>query len=115
MVSTWNQMAARLAPVIGWTGVHILLGRALQVTSKDIPWLLLAENPETGAGQLDSLLACIEARDPDSAAEASYALLVTLTDLLASMIGNTLTDQLLDPVWSPPPDSHQKENAPWKE
>lgn len=112
LISTWNQIAVRLAPVIGWAGVHILLGRARQIASKDVPWLLPAEHSGPGAGQLDSLLAALEARDSDTAAEASYVLLATLTDLLASLIGNTLTDQLLDPVWSSPPDSHQKESAP---
>ncbi len=109
-VGTWNQMATRLAPVIGGTGVHILLDRALQIASKTTPCLLLAGNPPPGAAQLDSLRACIEALDAESAVEASYALLASFTDLLASLIGNVLTDQLLDPAWSSPPDSFQKEN-----
>ena len=111
-VGTWNQMAARLVPVVGGTGVHILLSRALQIASKNTPRLLLAGTPEPGATQLDNLRACIEAHDANSAAEASYALLATFTDLLASLIGNDLTDQLLDPAWSSPPDSPQKENTP---
>ncbi len=111
-ISTWNQVAARLAPVIGWTGVHILLARALQITRKDTPWLVLSGNPAPGAAQLDSLRACIAARDSDSAIEASYAVLANCTDLLASLIGNDLTDQLLDQQWASPPDALQKEIAP---
>lgn len=107
----WQQVAARLAPVIGSRGVHILFKRALHLAGKDFPWLIVAGN-DNGSIELAGLLVCFEARPVDSARAASYALLTTFIDLLASMIGKSLTSRLLDPIWTPAPSASEQENAP---
>lgn len=109
-VGIWQQVAARLAPVIGWRGVHVLFSRAVHVMRKDFPALRIADEGEPGAARFASLRAWLETRETDSAADASYALLVIFTDLLANLIGESLTDRLLNPVWASPPASEQ-ENA----
>lgn len=109
-VGIWQQVAAQLAPVIGWRGVHVVFSRAVHVMRKDFPTLLITADREPGAAQFASLRAWLEARTADSAAKASYALLTTFTDLLANLIGESLTDRLLNPVWASPPASEQ-ENA----
>jgi len=105
----WHQVSARLAPVIGARGVDALFSRSLQLTSAAFPWLaIIGENMESA-----DLLANIETRlawrEPETALEVSYTLLVTFTELMATLIGESLTGRLLDPVWVPPSPASEKE------
>jgi hypothetical protein len=104
-LSIWQQVAARLALIIGGRGVDVLLRRALHLTNTAFPWLAIAEDHRNSAALLASLKARLAGREPDVAMEASITLLVTFTDLLVTLIGESLTDSLLRPVWasrSPP-------------
>jgi len=98
---TWNQMAAQLEPVIGTHGVEALFKRSLHLTSATFPWLA---PPDEDLG--DTLPARVAIRlagcEADTAAQASYSLLVTFTELLATLIGHSLTKRLLAPAWIPP-------------
>ena len=98
-LGTWRQIAVRLEPVIGARGVDVLFGRSLYLTSKNFPWLASAAVHGNSAASLASLSACFETRDTGAAAEAGFALLVAFTELLASLIGEPLTERLLGAVW----------------
>jgi hypothetical protein len=113
VVRTWQSMAAQLEPVIGVRGVNVLLERALHLTGKKFPWLAQAEptgaatpTPTPTAIQLQARFA---RRDATEAAEAGCALLVTFTELLASLVGEPLTERLLATVWldTPPPPAQE--------
>jgi hypothetical protein len=101
-LSTWGHVADRLAPVIGRRGIDALFNRSLHVTCKTFPWLAIGGEEVNGAAQLAGLRMRLAGRDPEAAAEASYVLLVTFTVLLATLIGESLTERLLEPVWMPP-------------
>lgn len=108
-ISTWHQMVAQLAPVIGVRGVDVLFSRALHLASTSFPWLAFAEEQEVGAAQQASFKAQLEISETAVAAEASCTLLVTFTEQLATLIGSPLTERLLRPVWaSPSPASDQE-------
>lgn len=111
-VSTWQQMAVRLAPVIGWRGVDVLFSRALYLTGSRYPWLAVAAEDGNGVAQAASFRTRLETQKADVAAAASCALLVTFTELLATLIGDALTERLLRPVWAPPPSASEEETAP---
>jgi hypothetical protein len=98
----WRQVAARLAPVIGARGVDVLFSRALHVTSRALPWLALPGEGGDSAAVLASLKARLAGREAAEAAESGSALLVTFTELLATLIGEPLTERLLGTVWVPP-------------
>ncbi|MEJ1962285.1 MAG: hypothetical protein WDO56_12345 [Gammaproteobacteria bacterium] len=104
-------MIARLAPVIGARGVDVLFRRALHLTSTAFPWLQLARDHEGGIAVLESVTMRLAGQEASSAAEASHALLVTFTELLATLIGETLTERLLGPVWAPPLTAPQQETG----
>jgi len=110
-ISTWRQVTEQLAPVIGERGVDALVGRSLHVSSKTYPWLAIAASEEKGASRLDRLQSRLIDRDPAAAAEASALLLLTFATLLATMIGEALTERLLEPVWGSPEEGAQQENA----
>lgn len=99
VLATWSAMAERLSPVIGVKGVDVLFRRALQLTGKTFPWLAIAEGYGTGATLLKGLKARFEAQDAALATEAGNALLGLFTDLLSSLLGASLTERLLSPVW----------------
>lgn len=109
VLGVWHQMAHRLVPVIGTRGVDAVLNRSLYLTSKTYPWLAIACNGENSALLIAGLRECIASRETVDATEASQTLLANFTELLATLIGVSLTLRLLAPVWVPPaPDSEQE-------
>lgn len=108
-LSTWHQVAVRLVPVIGARGVDALFNRSLHVTSKTYPWLAVDGHDENVAILLSGLRARIATRELIDAVEACHALLVNFTELLASLIGDSLTKRLLLTVWVPEPTESEQE------
>ena len=100
-ITTWHQMAGRLAPVIGVQGVNVLLSRSLHLTSATFPWLVNPGDRGSNAAQLVTLKDRLAGCKPEDSAAASYALLVTFTELLTTLIGAPLTGRLLSPLWEP--------------
>jgi hypothetical protein len=105
-------VADRLAPVIGAQGVDVLFSRSLHLTSAAFPWLATAGDRGGSTAQLASLKARLAGRELDISAEASCALLVTFTELLATLIGESLTGRLLGPIWAPQSPASEQETAP---
>jgi hypothetical protein len=56
-------------------------------------------------------MVCLTGQLASTAAEASYMLLLTFTELLATLIGESLTTRILAPVWAPPSFSSGQESA----
>ena len=110
-LSTWLLVATQLTPVIGVRGVDALFVRSLHITSKTFPWLTTVGHDESGYARLASLRARLVERELADAAEASYTLLATFTEMLASLIGESLTERLLEPVWASPSEKFDQENA----
>jgi hypothetical protein len=106
-----REVARCLAPLIGSRGVDALVSRSLQLTVPAFPWLGLTGEHGNVMGSLASFKARLEVRDPMVVTEASVALLVTFTDLLVTMIGASLTDRLLGPIWAAPAPSPEEETA----
>lgn len=101
-ISIWQQISVRLVRVIGVRGVDALFCRALHLTARSFPFLLIAGNHRDRVALLANLRACLETRETLVASELGYALLVTFTELLATLIGESLTQRLLLPVWVAP-------------
>ncbi|ACU90321.1 hypothetical protein Dbac_2239 [Desulfomicrobium baculatum DSM 4028] len=108
---TWLLMSAQLTPVIGGNGVEAILKRSVHLTSVVFPWMTIPD----AQMDIDSLPVRINAllagREPVAAAQASSSLLITFTELLATLIGNSLTRRLLDPVWITAPDVVEQEKT----
>ncbi|MGK2944647.1 MAG: hypothetical protein ACSLFC_07895 [Desulfuromonadales bacterium] len=107
--STWRQVAALLTPVIGARGVDVIFRRALSLTSKIFQWLALGEAQGDSVALLVSLKAQLAGQETDVAAEAGCTLMVTFIELLTTLIGESLTERMVSPVWaSPLPPSEQE-------
>jgi hypothetical protein len=111
-ISTWHEASARLSPVIGGQGIDVLLRRSLHVAGKT--FLALAE--PTHEARNNELLTNLQVRlagcETALAVEASNALLVTFTELMSSLIGESLTERLLAPIWAPSLPASDQKGAP---
>jgi hypothetical protein len=98
IVSSWKTIEAALTPIIGRKGVAALYGRSLYLAGAHHPWL---QELQVAEGDMDlARLATVLARQGSAAAAAAGgAHLQTLYELLGSLIGPSLTGQLLAPAW----------------
>ena len=101
-LDTWREMVALLTPVIGARGVDVLLRRSLHLACARFPFLGVAPDEADGAALLAGLEARLAGSDAAVALQASHALLVLFIELLATLIGEPLTERLLGAVWAPP-------------
>ncbi len=101
MVVLWRQISARLAPVIGARGVDVLFSRALYLARRSFSSVGVSGDTQLGPASLDSIMASLGRQGPGVAESASCELLYSFTVLLATLIGDSLTDRLLGPVWAP--------------
>ena len=98
-LGAWQDVAVRLSPVIGAGGVDALFRRSLYLASATYSWMASAEDDENSAEVLASFKKRLAARETTVSAEAGCILLETFTELLEALIGNSLTERLLNPVW----------------
>lgn len=101
-VAIWRDVGIALSPIIGQAGVDALFKRSIYLTRTTHPCLAsVFENQ----AQPDALAAlqCVLAQQPSATAvTANSALLQNFQDLLISLIGLSLTERLLRPVWDQP-------------
>jgi hypothetical protein len=107
MAAVWQQLAARLEPVIGARGVEVVFDRALKLTAACRPALKIGDRGD-GAAPLANFTTCLGGLETHQAIEASFILLATFIELLATLIGESLTKRLIDPVLAGLPDSEQE-------
>jgi hypothetical protein len=100
--NAWRQVTVLLTPVIGARGVDVIFRRSLYLTSKSFPWLAFGEEHGGSAVLLVNLKARMSNRDAEIAIEASCALVATFIELLTTLIGESLTERLVRPVWAFP-------------
>ncbi|HSI43987.1 MAG TPA: hypothetical protein VK949_06550 [Methylotenera sp.] len=98
IVTLWQEVVGRLEPIIGDRGTEVVFSRSLYLTNKEFPWIVLADNTSSSATQIQLFLESFEGRDSNLLSKASYKLLSTFSQLLASLIGEPLTQRLLTPV-----------------
>jgi hypothetical protein len=63
------------------------------------PWLAVDELPTQTDQLLAQLRTCFETQAPVQASAANSLLLITFTDILASLIGEALTTSILRSAW----------------
>lgn len=100
LASIWQEIDAVLSPIIGGPGVAMLYRRSHHLVGPAFPWLASASGDSQGGMDLEALDAALAAQDVVAAASACGVLLQTFHELLASLIGASLTEQLLLPVWA---------------
>lgn len=103
MTSTWQQIEQALTPILGARGVAALFKRALFLSKDRFPWLeeaFVAIEASSEPSALDSFGLALSRQSAATAAAGAGAFLSTFHAVLASMIGPTLTERLLQSVWA---------------
>ncbi|HEY9099318.1 MAG TPA: hypothetical protein VIN38_10645 [Thiobacillus sp.] len=95
----WEQMSSRIISIIGAGGFHSLYARSLFMTQSHFPWLTADALPTQADQLFAQLKKCLGSQPPAQASAANSLLLVTFTDILASLIGEALTTSILRSAW----------------
>ena len=101
-VALWHEIDCHLHPIIGHRGVAALFNRSLTLVASSHPWLAL--DPPAVAAAIDpaALRAALVQQPTETAGNGASALFHAFHGLLASLVGQSLTERLLLPVWAPP-------------
>ncbi|QDW66024.1 hypothetical protein [Luteimonas granuli] len=112
-VSLWTGVAHALVPIIGQRGMSALYERALHLASAQHKWLEQARGADADDGLPGfSLLAAAASNQRQDDAIAAIAILFETFDrLLVTLIGASLTERLLQPVWDVPSASPTRQDT----
>jgi hypothetical protein len=111
VASIWRDIDQALHPIVGHRGVLALYNRSLALASVHHPWLAAGHLGALAAIDASALRAALVQQPPAEAAAGGSALLQRFRELLSSLIGASLTDRLLRPVWAPTPGASPLEDA----
>jgi hypothetical protein len=102
-VAVWQELDAALSPILGRRGVAALFKRSLLLTVPAHISLVATHWDVETDGDFESLRASLKQQSVANAIAANGALLQQFTDLLATLIGKSLTERLLQSVLDNPP------------
>jgi hypothetical protein len=100
VVAIWREIDATLRPILGQRGVASLYRRSLHLTTAAHPWFAGMQDATHPALDLAALEATLAAQDKLEAAAGAGDLLQAFHELLDSLVGTSLTDQLLSSIWA---------------
>jgi len=105
-ISLWVGLAAELGLLIGDGGFVPLYVRSVHLSVASFPWLRPISDAAplpSGNSRFSELKRSLDGREPGEASQASAALLNTFIDMLAGLIGETLTIGILRSAWANTP------------
>ena len=98
-VVLWEQMAVEIISIVGEGGFNSLYARSVFLTQTTFPWLAACGLSQQSDRRFAALKIGFEAQVPAPARAANNLLLITFTDILVSLIGDQLTDNILHSAW----------------
>ena len=101
MVTIWQEIDTALTPIIGKRGVVALYKRSLFLLKPTDPWLAEMHEGVQKDIDLPTLKSVVVQQDRATAAIGGAAFLRTFHELLATLVGLSLTERLLRSVWPP--------------
>ncbi len=100
VATTLRGIDQALAPIVGQRGMAALYKRSLHLSRPMHAWLPVAAEGADAGADLAALAAALATRTSADAAAASTELLASFRALLTTLIGESLTERLLRPVWA---------------
>jgi hypothetical protein len=98
-ISLWEQIAIQIISIVGEGGFNSLYTRSIYLTQSIFPWLAAVPlSPQTDC-RFAELKMSLEGQTPAQVRAANSLLLITFTDILASLIGEELTSSILRSAW----------------
>lgn len=97
---SWERVAFQLTPLIGEAGFRSLYARAVHLVIPNCPRLTPARQSQPLEALLQKLKQDLEILDSAEAVRTSNLLLATFTELLSTLIGESLTSRVLHSAWT---------------
>lgn len=99
IVAVWHEIDNVLTPILGQLGFAGLYRRSLQLTATHYPWLSMTSKDVQTNMDLIAVHAQFVKQNQVTAEAGGVALLQTFYELLITLVGPSLTEQLLCAVW----------------
>lgn len=98
-INLWEQMATQIISIVGEGGFNSLYARSVFLAQSTFPWLEASALPPGADHRFAALKMCLEGQTSAQASAANTLLLITFTDIVASLIGEQLTTRILRLAW----------------
>ena len=98
-IHLWETMAGQVISIVGDGGFASLYARSVFLTQSTFPWVASGSVAPAGHHRFANLRTSFEGQGPAQVSQANRLLLVTFTDILASLIGEPLTTSILRLAW----------------
>jgi hypothetical protein len=98
-LAIWGAIDAALSPILGQRGIAALYQRSLHLVRAEHSWLAAAHDAESMPQSMGALHRSLSRQSGPNAAAATGALLQAFHDLVTNLIGLSLAERLLRPVW----------------
>jgi hypothetical protein len=95
----WEQIATQIISIVGEGGFNSLYARSVFLTQATFPWLASGSPSPKTQHRFAQLKLSLDGQTPAQASAANRLLLITFTDILASLIGEQLTTRILRTAW----------------
>lgn len=97
-VARWRQIDAALTPIIGRRGIVAIYKKAHNLTREDFPWLASTSEDDTSFDNFTSLHTALAQQTSAAILAANLALHRSFNKLLISLIGESLSERLLQSI-----------------
>ena len=108
----WQAVGSELSPVIGKRGMTAVFERALHLASARHPWLAGLTDADADAPAFAAVAEALPGQTEGEAIAAMVTLFETFDRLLVGLIGEQLTDRLLQPIWALPSAGTTRQDIP---
>jgi hypothetical protein len=98
-IDLWELMATQIISIVGAGGFSSLYMRSVFLAHSAYPWLAECSLSSQADARFATLRMCFEGQKPAQVSAANSLLLITFTDILASLIGEGLTTSILRSAW----------------
>jgi hypothetical protein len=103
-IHAWEQFSIQVISIVGVGGFSSLYARSIFLTQKTYPWLIDCSLSAQTEQRFVTLRKCLEDQTfknqtAEHAIAANNLLLITFTDIMASIIGDQLTLNILHTAW----------------
>lgn len=99
VITLWEQMATKIISIVGEKGFQSLYVRSIILNASKFSCLSAYDPKSEINNQFTELKLCFEKQNSNQIIEVNNQLLITLTDILASLIGEPLTTNILCMAW----------------
>ncbi len=94
----WEQMATKIILIVGEGGFNAIYARSVYLAQPTFPWLAASARPPADHRFVELKINFAD-QTPAEVSAANCLLLITFTNILASLIGENLTASILRSAW----------------